>query len=167
MRSLGLFLLLALSWMPTRIGAFSTPEGFVTADYANLEDDKANNPQPKAELDWLVEVLQREPFYLEEAEVKAHFSPLSGKADYIVDFEALLARVTGKLILKETQTEGDRKIHAVLVDNASHFAASVKIKVGPWWFPFVVSLSLHDYDVDRQEDVDGGWGVGWCFFWWC
>ena len=47
----------------------------------------------------------------------------------------------------------------------SDFAARVKLKVGPGWFPYVVVLSFHDYDTEREEEVANGWGVGWSLLW--
>jgi hypothetical protein len=144
----------------------STQEEYVAADDA---DDLLDTQLPETVLDWLVGVLQREPFHRENGEVKSHFSPLSTRADHIVDFKAMLARITGKLVIRNSQADGNRKIHAVLVEDsdsdASDVAVLVRLKVGPSWFPYVVNLSFHEYSTEPNEEVAGGWGVAWSLLW--
>jgi len=123
----------------------------------DVEPLQVTGYSPQAQLDWLVEILQRDPLIFHEGELRAHFGPLGG---YPTDvFDELLNRVTGTLSLQEIVDRQKRKIHAVLVDDESDFAAEVKIKVGPWWFPYVVTL-------DFQEQ-GGHWHVLWLIRgWW-
>jgi hypothetical protein len=157
---LGLILLVALSWMPSST-SLALRGGAAVADdagmVATVDSTTTTANTPRAQLDWVVKVLQRDPLVYHEGELAAHLSPLAGHEGIL---EEVQHRTSTQLSLSYFVVEAGRTIKAVLVDDESDLVVQVQLQVGPWWFPYVAAMSF----TEKQSGGGEGWGMTWCMF---